>query len=158
MKIKLSTSKDYKALNEVKQLLQEVTYEQALELLNSKAVRKEIFKNYMEFFKAYYDEHKAYYDEHDEEFRRQTTGKFIDNTIQTLLNSLKFNINILVPRDIEDKQKALCVVWLKRYFLDSKNFKTYIVGPNKLDNSLHSSLERYFQWHRFTAVLRERCF
>jgi hypothetical protein len=144
------------------QLLNEVTVEQAIATLNSKATRKLIYKYIEQEKQEYFNQYKKNHPERsDEEIIKdlwQSIGiKPSEEAIHNRVVQLMNYIHKTIPRDLTDNQKGLCVLWLKREFLFSYQGWYNIFVLSDFDSAyVKHLLERFFQFYNFIEPQEKR--
>ena len=146
IKIIISESKKVKPKKNLRfvlreSLLNEITMEQALVAVNSKATKKIIF-NYLQPILDKEEQKRKLNNQY-------TFDDYRESMFKTCVSILSDNIKKHIPEDIEENDKALCVIWLKNIFLSSdKNFYDYVF-KEEFYEIIPLYLERFFQWKQF---------
>lgn len=142
-----------------KALLNEVSYEDALNTLDSKATRNAIIKcliltidKRIENDKPYYIKKGEWSAEKEQALRhRDETWFFEDAQIDDLLlRKLKSHIRSIIPNDLTNNQKGQTVLWAKRLLLSTymPAFQNFGIDEDDYDEIQHD-LEIFFHWQRF---------
>lgn len=129
-------------------LLNEVTMEQVLVAVTSKTTRNIIF-NYLQPFL-----------DKDEQKRKQnnhfTFDDYRESMLETYITIFQEQIQKHIPSDIDENAKALCVIWLKNYFLSNIDVFDKFVYQQEYVDHISTYLERFFQFKNFIEPREKR--
>jgi hypothetical protein len=149
-------NREKKTVKENKTLLQEMSLEQARTVLHSKATKKLIFSKLWEYNKWDLEDNgmaaeKSWNEEQIKEYLKRITEKQMEYIYPNFISV----VPLMFPDDIEEDEKALSIVWLKRVVAESiyafinikevENLLRHFFG----NFNVMQNLERYFQWKRF---------
>ena len=136
-------------LREHKSLLNEVTMEQAMIAIKSKATQK-IVMNYTKDVFAFK------YEKWDQQ-ELADAGISLEKDFNLYFERLDEMIRWHIPHDIEENDKALCAIWLKNQILrDKQTFFIVVVREQIFHNNVDVLLERFFQWKNFIEPREKR--
>lgn len=107
-------------------LLKELTFSQASEIVKGNTTRKKIQTYASILFKPLSD-------------------KALDDWVETFYEIIK----TYIPHDIESKQKAITMVWLKNQLLHTTESFELLVMNSKFIPEIRTNIERFWQWQRF---------
>ena len=133
-----------KVINEYLELLNEGALEYAETVLNSKETRKRIF-NYLKQERQIELELNKQKNKYSFEW---TPEEYAMDAIDAIHSRVKTNIYNKTPDDIQEKEKALCWIWLKNQALKTHEEFNKFLGSTEQEE-YKTNLERFFQFKRF---------